>query len=227
MSPSARTHPSRAERGFSLVEVLVALIIVAVGLLGIAKMDALVLSNSGISRQRALIALEAQSLAATMHADRDYWGSAPNGLTVTITPNTGPYVEVANDGALSTAVGAAYAALGNSMSINGALDSSGSAADSCELGGALAPCSAVQMAAYDLTEWAQGGTGKVTSPIANTTTTVTCSSATGVVACTIDVQWYENTVNANGVEQKAQAQAQAASGAGAFQKQNYELVVQP
>ena len=226
MSPNPGPQPMRM-RGFSLVEVLVALIIIAVGLLGIAKMDALVLSNAGISRQRALIALEAQSLAASMHADRDYWDSAPNNLQVTLTPNTSPYVQVANDGTLATAVSAAYAAMGSSMSINGALQSTGSSADSCELGGSLAPCSAVQMAAYDLTEWAQGGTGKVTSPIADTTTTVSCSSPSGVVACIIDVQWYENTVNATSVEQKAQALAQSTSGTSAFQKQTYELVVQP
>ena len=67
--------------GFSLVEVMVALIIICVGLLGIAKLQALMLSNTGTSRMRALAALEASSIAATMHADRDYWAGTPAATT--------------------------------------------------------------------------------------------------------------------------------------------------
>ncbi|WP_425531315.1 type IV pilus modification PilV family protein, partial [Metallibacterium scheffleri] len=47
-----RFAPNRPARGFSLVEVLVALIVVAVGLLGIAKMQALLLADTGVSRLR-------------------------------------------------------------------------------------------------------------------------------------------------------------------------------
>jgi type IV pilus assembly protein PilV len=61
--------------GFSLVEVMVALVVLAVGLLGIAKMQALALSSTTSARTRSLAALEAGSLASTMRADRTYWAN--------------------------------------------------------------------------------------------------------------------------------------------------------
>jgi type IV pilus assembly protein PilV len=66
-------------RGFSLVEVMVALIIIAVGMLGIAKIQALAFSSTGVASARSLAAIEASSLAAAMSANRGYWaaGFAP------------------------------------------------------------------------------------------------------------------------------------------------------
>ncbi|HTC44541.1 MAG TPA: type IV pilus modification protein PilV [Steroidobacteraceae bacterium] len=61
--------------GFSLVEVLVALIVIAVGMLGIAKMHALALSATASAGTRSLVALEAAGLASSIHANRDYWAA--------------------------------------------------------------------------------------------------------------------------------------------------------
>lgn len=74
--------------GFSLLEVLVALIVLSVGLLGIAKMQALALSSTAVSTRRALAALEADSLAGSMHVNRGYWGSTASGITFTVSGNT-------------------------------------------------------------------------------------------------------------------------------------------
>jgi type IV pilus assembly protein PilV len=63
------------QHGFSLVEVLVALIVMSVGLLGIAKMQAVALSSTSVASQRSLAALEAAGLAAAMHANRGFWGT--------------------------------------------------------------------------------------------------------------------------------------------------------
>lgn len=71
--------------GFSLVEVLVTLVVVAVGLLGLAKMQAAAVSNTQVSRVRALIALQAGSLASAMHGNRAFWsvkGASPLTFTV-------------------------------------------------------------------------------------------------------------------------------------------------
>ncbi|MGH8227836.1 MAG: type IV pilus modification protein PilV [Steroidobacteraceae bacterium] len=81
-SPRSRTRlmpprPPARSRGFSLVEVMVALVVIAVGLLGIAKMQALALSSTSSASMRSLAAIEAGSLAAAMHADRDYWSATP------------------------------------------------------------------------------------------------------------------------------------------------------
>ena len=66
-------HGCLRDAGFSLVEVMVALIVMSVGLLGIAKMQALALTSTTSARMRSLVALEAASLASTMRADRAYW----------------------------------------------------------------------------------------------------------------------------------------------------------
>lgn len=67
--------------GFSLVEVMVSVVVICVGLLGIAKMQSLAISSTNIARMRSLAALEAASLAAVMHANRGYWAGANATLT--------------------------------------------------------------------------------------------------------------------------------------------------
>lgn len=85
-----------SERGFSLIEVLVALIVIAVGLLGIGKMQALALASTHSASMRSLAAIEAASLAASMHADRDFWDATPpvtttvSGTSVTSTTSGFP-----------------------------------------------------------------------------------------------------------------------------------------
>jgi type IV pilus assembly protein PilV len=65
-----------ATQGFTLVEVLVALIVISIGLLGIAKLQALALSSTATAGKRSIAALEAAGMASAMHADRGYWDSA-------------------------------------------------------------------------------------------------------------------------------------------------------
>lgn len=79
-------------RGFSLLEVLIALVVIAVGLLGIAKMQMLAFSETSVASKRSLAAIEAASLAASMHADRAYWasGMAPSVFSVSGTNISDP-----------------------------------------------------------------------------------------------------------------------------------------
>jgi type IV pilus assembly protein PilV len=72
--------PNRARSsGFSLVEVMIALFVCSVGLLGLAKMESLALSSTGVAASRSIAAIEASSLASAMHANPGYWaaGVAP------------------------------------------------------------------------------------------------------------------------------------------------------
>lgn len=85
--PLTRAHARHS--GFSLVEVLVALLVFSVGLLGIAKMEAMALATTATSSRRSIAALEAASLGNAMHLDRGFWGSSlASGIVVTISGNT-------------------------------------------------------------------------------------------------------------------------------------------
>jgi type IV pilus assembly protein PilV len=85
----------RRARGFSLMEVMVALVVSTVGLLGLAKMEALAMSSTGVASSRSLAAIEASSLAAEMHANPGYWqaGLAPASIVISSTNN--PYAAAA------------------------------------------------------------------------------------------------------------------------------------
>ena len=61
------------KRGFTLIEVMIAMFITAIGLLGLAKMQALAISSSKGSGSRSLIALQVGSLASSMHANKVFW----------------------------------------------------------------------------------------------------------------------------------------------------------
>jgi type IV pilus assembly protein PilV len=166
MKIHSRLHSPRAarSRGFSLVEVLVALIIIAVGMLGIAKMQALGLSTTESSGVRSLVAIEAASLAATMHTNRDYWvqGPPPASFTVSV-QTTGP-------GVYTTTIGGSAVLAAN---------------PNCQ----IAVCSAANIAAYDVNAWAASLAQVVPAALA----TITCNNAAGVpVSCMIQIQWQEN-----------------------------------
>jgi type IV pilus assembly protein PilV len=114
------------QAGFSLVEVLVALVIVSVGLLGIAKMQALAYASTGVASKRSLAAIEASSLSASMSANRGYWAAGLAPASITVTGN----VITSSDPALS-------------------------AGTNCT-SGAAAPCTPSQVAGYDMKSWADG-----------------------------------------------------------------------
>ncbi len=84
---------ARRVGGFSLIEVMVAVVVICVGLLGIAKMESLAMSSTNMARMRSLAALEAASLAAVMHANRSFWaganGNPPPPAVISYTPANG------------------------------------------------------------------------------------------------------------------------------------------
>jgi type IV pilus assembly protein PilV len=203
-------HRKRIGRaaGFSLVEVLVALIVISVGLLGVAKMQALALSNTSSARMRSLASIQAASLASSMHVNRSYWVSVVGGTAalVTVTPNTG------GPGAITTAPGDA--------TLQAALTAAEGAAPTtdpsqyCEQGGAgsVAPCTPVELAAADLLSWAND----LNLLMPNAQVNITCES--NPLTCKIQLNWTENAVSIN---------KQTAGAANQFTSSSYTLYVQP
>ena len=112
-------------RGFTLIEVLVALIIIAIGVLGIAKLQGLVLSNTGVARMRSLAAIQATSLADAMHANRAFWTVPAVGPIFANSYNSGTQVNSSS----------------GTLAMGGPTD--------CQ----AAPCGSAQIAAYDVYMW--------------------------------------------------------------------------
>jgi len=115
-----------AQRGFSLVEVLVALVVCSVGMLGLAKMESIGIESTTVSSLRSLVAIEAAGMAASMHANRAYWASTNATTSVSIS------------GSAPTVTDAGLAA----------------PSEQC-FNHPSQPCSALLMAGYDVKKWGQ------------------------------------------------------------------------
>jgi type IV pilus assembly protein PilV len=170
ISTQIRSRPAATRHigGFSLIEVMVALIIVAVGMLGIAKMQALALSTTASSGVRSLVAIEAASLAASMHSNRDYWVGAPTSFTVGVQTTTPGTIVVTITDATNTL----------------------NVAANCQT---TTACTAAQLAAYDVQQWGTALGQVVPAALA----TINCQSATAPTSCNIQITWQENVVATN------------------------------
>lgn len=157
----------RTTRGFSLIEVLVALIIIAVGMLGIAKIQALAYASTGTASMRSLAAIEASSLASAMRANRGYWTVAPTPLTITVTGTT----VNASDGTL-----------------NGIYN--------CISGVGVTPCATNALAGYDLQTWATA-LNKALPNVRASVDCPTPLPAGTPLGCTIQISWSERDTGIN------------------------------
>jgi type IV pilus assembly protein PilV len=162
--------------GFTLVEVLVALIIIAVGMLGLAKIQALAYASTGIAGSQSLAALQASSLVSAMRANRSYWSAVATPFTFSFTMvGSSATLGTVSDNALSTT------------------------SNVCTFGGATAPCTPVQLAAYDLNNATNGWIKGLGAVLPNPSATISCPTpAAGTqLGCSIQITWVENTVTVN------------------------------
>jgi type IV pilus assembly protein PilV len=206
-----KRHRSEArQQGFTVLETMVALIVICVGLLGIAKMQALALNTSNTSRQRALAAIEAASLAAAMHSNRAYWATAttPTTTSVTVYPTQ---AVTSTDGTLQTEA-------------NNDLPGGASSLKDCvgTVSGVAVCSSPVRLAAYDMANWTHDLAGLLPNPSASVTCTVLLTTVPS--SCIISISWTETAVSMT--QQEATQQA-ASGGSSLFQKPYYYLYVEP
>ncbi len=196
-------------RGFTLLEVMVALVVTSIGLLGIAKLQALAYASTGSASMRSLVALQVAGLAASMHADRDYWAGnfAPSPLTITGT--------AISDGTLAnTATTANYCVLGSGNT-------------PCGTPSAANPTLAPTLAAFDLHTYATALNQMLGNSNPITTITCTPNPTTATVSCTIQVNWNEKAVSINTQSQQSTVQENTAQGTLGTFAPMYTLYVEP
>jgi type IV pilus assembly protein PilV len=158
-------------RGFTLLEVMIALIVLSVGLLGIVKLESASVASTTVAARRSLAALEGDSLAAMIHVNRGYWASPdPSGGVISVTGTT-----------VSVTTGATN------------LTTSIAGTTACNV--TATPCSVTDMAAYDLKQWAAA----VNALLPNYTATISCGTGTPV-SCSVNITWSENAVAVNSTE---------------------------
>ena len=204
----------QAARGFSLIEVMVAVVVICIGLLGIAKMQAMALSNTNMSRQRSLAAIQAASIASAMHSNRQYWASFTNDFSVTIS-GTPAVVAVVGDSSVPAVLQATITADLATNPINACVGTSG--------GGTA--CTAVQLAAFDVARW---WANSVYPQLPNASAQVKCPATPlgnlAPTSCTVQIGWVEKSVAVN--SQEAQQEATAPGGA-ASETPLFTLYVEP
>jgi type IV pilus assembly protein PilV len=167
-------HRVSRVRGFTLLEVMIALIVLSVGLLGIVKLESATIASTTVAAKRSLAALEGDSLAAMMHVNRGYWISTDaSGATISVTGTT--VTVTAGAAILTTSVASVQA--GTTL---------------CNV--AATPCAVADMAAYDLKQWAVA----VNTLLPNYTAAISCGGSS--VSCTINITWSENAVSVNVTE---------------------------
>jgi len=156
--------------GFTLIELLVTLVIVSVGMLGMAKLQAAAVAEAQVSRVRSLMTFQAESLAGMLSANRSYWSS-----TTGAAGSTMGFTVAAGSGAIT-----------DLSSGTTALDTSGNCV--------TATCSAAQIAGYDATQWASAYSAQFPTGTANVTCTLTANQPT---TCDITLTWSEHYVGVN------------------------------
>jgi type IV pilus assembly protein PilV len=192
----------RRPAGFTLIEVMVALIVLSVGLLGIARMQTFALSSTSVSSKRSLAAIQAAGLAALMHENRGYWtvGEVAGSVYTMKGSTVNSAITI---GGVSYAWSGAPALLAAGFSCSSA-------------------CSPTQMAAYDLQTWATN----LNKVLPNASVLIQCGTVTPV-GCELTISWAENAVGVTKEESDAAAAAATAGTPAALQVPTFTIYIEP
>ena len=184
----------KIQRGFSMLEVLISMLVIMIGVLGIAGMQMLAINNSENARYEGQATILASGLAAEMQANPGYWAASSTPTTsISVTGTTISVVPAYASTCLATTcspVQMAYYDLQN-------------------FGAAMAGVANIDGTTYNGTALpASSAAIQCTVPVAATTT---APGTPGI--CTVMLTWYEtNTAISNdagsaGQLQNATAQA--------------------
>lgn len=183
MTRTAQPAGMASTQGFSLIEVMVTLVVIGFGLMGVMRMQASAMASTSSAGTRALVALQARSLAAAMRGNATYWA----------------------DPALVTT---------NFELVGLVLTDSGTLSDQSADCTAVS-CSPVQLASFDLQQWAAG----MNQLVPGYRAAGDCAIAAGApVRCRLTIAWRERQLGVN-----ASTSATASNAAA----QSFTLLVQP
>ena len=124
-------HFARKQHGFTIVESMIALVVLLFGILGAVAMQTAAISNTKIAADRSLAAIHASSILSKMNSNENYWQTVPDNFDIAI----------AADGTI-TDIGAG---------------TDGSDLDGAATDCVAAVCTPLEAAAHNLRNWAQGG----------------------------------------------------------------------
>ena len=175
------TAARRPARGFTLVELMITVAIVAIGMLGLAKLQAAGMAEASLSRTRAIVTMQGESLASVMRTNRAYWGATSATSAPSVTVNAGG-TWADNSGTMGSDPGTL-----------------------CNTG----TCNAAQMAYYDMKTWVQYFSAQF--PTGTTQVVCTLGSSSAPNTCDITLSWIEHyvAINRNSGDAGAQKTAPA------------------
>ncbi len=198
------------QRGFTLIEVLIALVISAIGLLGIAGMQMFSINNTSASNVRAVAAIEAANLVSRMKGAPDYWQAVSDDFAIQLVTDSSGDVEIKD---VDTAADNA----GETLNTQNA---------DCTVDGACS--TAAEVAAYNLKQWKSRLDGRL--PNAEVTITrIKPDESPRFPIFSINVSWQEK-VSAQNLRMKGSYYASSNSNdnlANNVRTLNYRIAVQP
>ncbi|HNP37129.1 MAG TPA: type IV pilus modification protein PilV [Woeseiaceae bacterium] len=121
----------KQQSGFTLVESLIAMLVIVIGILGVAAVQSAGISSTKISSDRSVASIHTSALLSRMNANNAYWQTIPDDFDI----------EVDATGAISD--------------LGAGSDGADLEAENTDCSSGV--CSPIEAAAYNLKTWAQNG----------------------------------------------------------------------
>ena len=162
------------QSGFTLVEVLVSVVVIAIGLLGIASLQASAIKSTSTANMRSVAAINVQTLVAKMRANNSFWR-----------------YEIADDESNTIVVSSSTSGSGSEYEARGASLTGHTLATCAAVTGTdPVPCSVIDQARYDLESWMEHVSAVLVNPKAD----ISINSNGPGDRILIDLSWDEKTM---------------------------------